>query len=110
MPDRALIHAGQELSELSEVLDFQEAAPGNQAMVTSAQEGRDTRHDEVIDRRLTVRYASEHQTFVQPSPGNSRVLWRARVRDISDNGMGLILHQAFESGVELWIELPAEGN
>jgi hypothetical protein len=79
-------------------------------MVASAQEGRETRHDEVIDRRLTVRYASEHRTFVQPSPGNSGVLWKARVRDISDNGMGLILHQAFEPGVELSIELPAEVN
>jgi hypothetical protein len=79
-------------------------------MVASAQEGRETRHDEVIDRRLTVRYASEHHAFFQPSEGDPRVLWQARVRDISDNGMGLVLHRAFDLGTELSIELPAEVN
>jgi hypothetical protein len=92
-------------------------------MVASAQEGRETRHDEVIDRRLTVRYASEHHTFFQPSEGDQRILWQARVRDISDKGMGLILHRgsgafspghtdggALDPGMELCIELPAEVN
>lgn len=79
-------------------------------MVASAQEGRETRHDEVIDRRLSVRYASEHHAFFQPSEGDPRVLWQARVRDISDNGMGLVLHRPFRPGVELSIELPAEVN
>jgi hypothetical protein len=79
-------------------------------MVASAQEGRETRHDEVIDRRLTVRYASEHHAFFQPREGDPRVLWQARVRDISDKGIGLILHREFDPGVELSIELPAEVN
>jgi PilZ domain len=79
-------------------------------MVASAQEGCETRHDQVIDRRLTVRYASEHHTFFQPLASDTRVLWQARVRDISDNGMGLILHRAFDPGMELSIELPAEVN
>src|SRR5271165_2459833 len=93
-------------------------------MVASAQEGRETRHDVVIDRRLTVRYASEHHTFFQPLSGDTRVLWQARVRDISDHGMGLILHRGtgalspghtapplvFDAGMELSIDLPAEVN
>jgi hypothetical protein len=79
-------------------------------MTTSAQEGRETRHDEVIDRRLTVRYASEHHTFFQSSEGDPQVLWQARVRDISDDGIGLILHRPFDPGAELSIELPTEVN
>jgi hypothetical protein len=70
----------------------------------------DTTHDAVIDRRVWARYSSEQHTFFQPSSLQSPVLWRARIRDVSERGIGLVLSRAFEIGTRLIVEFPAQVN
>jgi hypothetical protein len=59
------------------------------------------------ERRATVRYAMDADTSC--SPLASRVegpAWAARVRDISRNGLGLVLNRRFEPGTVITVDLP----
>jgi hypothetical protein len=60
------------------------------------------------ERRLSRRLACNLETFCQPGAGRvDDFWWRARVRDISIQGICLLVGKRFEPGIGLLIELPS---
>lgn len=60
----------------------------------------------VAERRATVRYAVNADTSCAPLAARSEGPgWAARVRDISRNGLGLVLDRRFEPGTVITVDL-----
>jgi serine/threonine protein kinase len=57
------------------------------------------------DRRATVRYPSQQEGVCQPLGGDKELKWSARIRDVSADGIGLILNRCFEPRTLLLVEL-----
>lgn len=59
------------------------------------------------DRRRAPRYPSSAEILYYPATSPRTEARSARVYDLSDSGIGLLLPHAIERGVLLFIELPA---
>jgi len=62
------------------------------------------------ERRASVRYRSDVKGSCQTLSVRRETSWEAIVRDISPDGVGLLLGRRFEPGVLLAIELTAAGD
>jgi len=62
--------------------------------------------DQRPEHRATVRYFSDGKTACQTLAGWRGDSWEATIRDISQQGLGLLLGRRFELGVILAVELP----
>jgi hypothetical protein len=62
-----------------------------------------------VECRVWERHPCDLQTSCQPlaSRGGGDFMWGGTVRDISANGIGLLLNRRFEPGTRLVIELPS---
>jgi hypothetical protein len=58
------------------------------------------------DLRATVRYSSGGTTPCKTLAGWRGNTWEATIRDISQQGIGLVLSRRFEPGVILVVEVP----
>jgi serine/threonine protein kinase len=59
----------------------------------------------VYEKRATARYASQQDGFCQTLQGKKAGCWEAVIRDVSADGMGLILGRRFEPRTVLVLEL-----
>src|SRR5262245_51306749 len=59
----------------------------------------------VAERRASVRYLCSLDTSFRSEPYGEEQRWPASVRDISNEGMGLVLPHRFEPGTVLGVEL-----
>jgi serine/threonine protein kinase len=57
------------------------------------------------ERRATVRYPSRKGSSCQPLRGDKDRSWRATIRDVSADGVGLVLERRFEPRTVLALEL-----
>jgi hypothetical protein len=57
------------------------------------------------ERRAFVRMASDLAANCRPSPRRHDAGWLGKVRDISQNGLGLLLRHRFRPGTVLTVEL-----
>lgn len=64
------------------------------------------------ERRASVRFQSNAKGSCQTLSVQRETAWEATVRDISGQGVGLLLNRRFETGVLLAVELtePVEGR
>jgi hypothetical protein len=62
--------------------------------------------DQRLELRATVRYSSGGTTPCKTLAGWRGNTWEATIRDISQQGIGLILSRRFEPGVILVVEMP----
>jgi serine/threonine protein kinase len=62
------------------------------------------------ERRATVRYATNHDGFAKPLAGDAESHWAAKVVDLSEGGIKLVLPRRFEPKAVLIVELPGEGE
>jgi hypothetical protein len=62
------------------------------------------------ERRASVRYRSDAKGSCQTLSVRRETSWNAIVRDISPEGIGLLLARRFEPGVLVAIELTAAGD
>jgi hypothetical protein len=64
-----------------------------------------------MDRRVSVRYLAEKESFAYSLGNNGDVCFTARIHDISRDGMGLIVSERVDPGTILNVELhgSAEG-
>jgi hypothetical protein len=65
-----------------------------------------------MECRVWERHPCDMPTFCQPlaSRGGGDFVWGGTVRDISANGIGLLLNRRFEPGARLVIELPSPAS
>jgi hypothetical protein len=67
---------------------------------------RDQPANDELDRRVRVRHAQKLKTYAQRGQGDlDQVWWMGSVRDISGNGIGIVLQQRFEPDTYLTLEL-----
>lgn len=59
----------------------------------------------LVERRATVRYACERMTFCRSLATKRDRFWTAIVRDVSRNGIGLLVRSPFPVGSILAVEL-----
>jgi hypothetical protein len=59
----------------------------------------------LLQRRAWVRYGSDGQAVCQIHSRGKDMGWIARVRDISEGGIGLLLRHRFRRGTPLLVEL-----
>jgi hypothetical protein len=60
------------------------------------------------ERRASPRFPCNLETFCQPGSGKlDDFWWRVRVRDISVQGLSLVVGKRFEPGIGLLVELPS---
>jgi serine/threonine protein kinase len=59
------------------------------------------------DRRATLRFPASRGTSCQPLRGDKGHVWRATIRDISADGVGLVVARRFEPRTVLALEMPA---
>ena len=63
------------------------------------------------ERRHFVRFPAQLDVLVRTGGGGKTgVEWRARVRDISTKGIGLVLPRTFAPGTVLFVSVAREGN
>jgi len=62
-----------------------------------------------LERRATVRYASDRTTFCRSLSLPRDGFWTAVVRDLSTEGIGLLVRSSFAVGAVLAIELQGLG-
>ncbi len=58
-----------------------------------------------LDRRVTVRYASNHQGRCSSPSAGDVPCWSAKVRDVSTRGIGLIFNCMLSPGTPLTVEI-----
>src|SRR5262245_25542797 len=61
-----------------------------------------------VDRRAAVRYQCELATSLRPMRGAEDEQWPARLRDISTQGVGILVGRRFEPGTQLTLELQSD--
>jgi two-component system, cell cycle response regulator len=60
----------------------------------------------VIERRAEVRRPCDLETYCRSAVQEQELTWLARVRDVSTNGLGLVLGREFTPGTFLIVQLP----
>lgn len=60
------------------------------------------------ERRATVRFATNRDCLTKPLAGDVGNHWIARIRDVSEGGLSLVLMRRFEPRAVLVVELPGE--
>src|SRR5262245_16690932 len=70
--------------------------------------GESTPSPSIIDRRASVRYLNAHDAFSYSLGKGSDVCLVAKVHDISQHGISLILTQRVEAGIILNVELQSK--
>jgi hypothetical protein len=64
-----------------------------------------------VDRRVWIRYPCNLESFCQPLQGRAgKVICTARIADISNNGISLVVGTPFEVGMFLSLELISESR
>lgn len=62
------------------------------------------------DRRTTVRYPSQQKGLAKLTRAIGGGMWMARIRNVSAEGIGLIVDQPIKKGMLLTIELPTKSG
>jgi serine/threonine protein kinase len=57
------------------------------------------------NRRATLRYPANLESDFRPLRGAKKATWRAKVRDVSARGVGLLANRRFEPGTVLIVEI-----
>jgi hypothetical protein len=77
---------------------------------TSPRPGPRTTGQNPAERRVSVRYQSSLKGSCQTLSAHRETSWEAVIRDISPEGVGLLLSRRFEPGALLNIELTDSGD
>jgi hypothetical protein len=57
-----------------------------------------------VERRVEVRYTRRRTSFARPAGGSRSAVWVATVRDISANGIGLLLRHRVRTGAVISLQ------